>query len=170
MNSDRRRLISAGMILGTGLGGFFDGFLFHQLLQSHNMLSAKYPVRELDYRALVINLEINMFWDGVFHAFCWAMTLLGLALLWRTVKSANGTLSTRVFIGSLAAGWGAFQLIEGIINHHVLHLHHVMETPNHLLADLMFLASGIILLAVGVFLMGTAKQEPVETRLSKDSH
>ena len=48
--------------MGIGLGGFFDGILFHQLLQIHNMLSAKYP------NTSIANLEINMFWDGLFHA------------------------------------------------------------------------------------------------------
>ncbi|MCK1539441.1 DUF2243 domain-containing protein, partial [Bradyrhizobium sp. 176] len=31
--------ISAGVLLGLGLGGFFDGIVFHQLLQWHHMLS-----------------------------------------------------------------------------------------------------------------------------------
>ena len=36
-------LVMSGTFMGIGLGGFFDGILFHQLLQVHNMLSAKYP-------------------------------------------------------------------------------------------------------------------------------
>jgi uncharacterized membrane protein len=36
-------LIKSGICLGVGLGGFFDGILFHQLLQVHNMLSARFP-------------------------------------------------------------------------------------------------------------------------------
>jgi uncharacterized membrane protein len=31
--------IPPGLLLGAGLGGFFDGILFHQLLQWHNMVS-----------------------------------------------------------------------------------------------------------------------------------
>lgn len=29
-------IISAGILLGTGLGGFIDGILLHQILQWHN--------------------------------------------------------------------------------------------------------------------------------------
>ena len=42
-------------MLGIGMGGFVDGILFHQVLQTHNMLSAKYPPTTL------VNAEINMF-------------------------------------------------------------------------------------------------------------
>jgi uncharacterized membrane protein len=36
-----RPLIAAGTALGIGMGGFVDGIVLHQLLQVHNMLSAK---------------------------------------------------------------------------------------------------------------------------------
>jgi uncharacterized membrane protein len=36
--------VSAGILLGLGLGGFFDGIIWHQVLQWHHMLtSAGYP-------------------------------------------------------------------------------------------------------------------------------
>jgi uncharacterized membrane protein len=54
---------SAGILLGLGMGGFFDGIVLHQLLQWHHMLtSAGYPADS------VPNLEVNTFWDGLFHA------------------------------------------------------------------------------------------------------
>ena len=36
--------VSAGILLGVGLGGFFDGIVLHQLLQWHHMLSSWYPI------------------------------------------------------------------------------------------------------------------------------
>lgn len=34
----------AGIVLGVGLGGFFDGIVLHQILQGHHMFSsAGYP-------------------------------------------------------------------------------------------------------------------------------
>ena len=30
---------SAGILLGVGLGGFFDGIVLHQLLQWHHMIT-----------------------------------------------------------------------------------------------------------------------------------
>lgn len=140
---NNRPLVAAGTLLGIGMGGFVDGILFHQLLQAHNMLSAKVT------RATVVGLEINMFWDGLFHAFTWLMTALGLALLWNTVKKRDTVLSTRTFVGSLSLGWGLFNLVEGIIDHHLLHLHHVTETENHLVWDLTFLGFGLLLVIIG---------------------
>lgn len=146
---NRRPLISAGTLLGIGMGGFVDGILFHQLLQIHNMLSAKYPKTGVDPQTAVVNIEINMFWDGLFHAFTWTMTALGLALLWRAVKRLDGPLPNRILLGSLALGWGLFNLTEGIINHHLLHIHHVTETEGHLFWDLLFLGSGVGLILIG---------------------
>jgi hypothetical protein len=51
---------SAGILLGLGMGGFFDGIVLHQLLQWHHMLtSAGYPADS------VPNLELNTFWEGL---------------------------------------------------------------------------------------------------------
>lgn len=155
----RRPLISAGTLLGIGLGGFVDGIVFHQLLQLHNMLSAKFPVRDLDARTLAVNLEINMFWDGLFHAFCWIMTVVGLAMLWRAVRRPDVPLITKTFVGSLALGWGLFNLVEGIIDHHLLHVHHVTETENHLVWDVVFLLSGVVLLLIGGWLIRSGARE-----------
>lgn len=63
MESEERRdfPISAGILFGLGLGGFFDGIVLHQLLQWHHMLtSAGYPPDT------VANLRVNTLWDGIF--------------------------------------------------------------------------------------------------------
>jgi uncharacterized membrane protein len=148
---DRRPLIAAATLLGIGMGGFVDGILFHQLLQFHNMLSGAdyFPKTGVSPERLVVNMEINMFWDGLFHAVTWLTTAAGLALLWRAGQRPDVPWSTRTLIGGLALGWGLFNLVEGLINHHILHLHHVTETENHLLWDLTFLALGILLIIIG---------------------
>jgi uncharacterized membrane protein len=156
---NRRPLHSAGTLLGIGMGGFVDGILFHQLLQLHNMLSARYPKTGVPPETAVVNLEINMFWDGLFHTLTWTMTALGLALLWRVAKRGEVPLSTRAFVGSLSLGWGLFNLVEGIIDHHILNIHHVTEAPNHLVWDVTFLGSGVVLIALGLWLMRTATDE-----------
>jgi len=48
-------------------------------------------------------------------------------LLWSAVRGAGRLPSTRTFCAYLVIGWGAFNLIEGIINHHVLALHPVRD-------------------------------------------
>src|SRR3954447_9273234 len=65
-------IVSAGILLGTGLGGFVDGILLHQILQWHNMLSSVRPPVDL------VNMKYNMVWDGIFHAFTWSMVVLGV--------------------------------------------------------------------------------------------
>jgi len=50
------------MMLGIGLGGFFDGILLHQIFQAHAMLSAKVPLDSME------NMKTNMTADGLFHA------------------------------------------------------------------------------------------------------
>lgn len=153
-------LIAAGTLLGIGLGGFVDGIVLHQVLQVHGMLTAKYPKVGVDAETALVNIQINMFWDGLFHAFTWVMTVLGLALLWRAFRRADGPLSTRILLGSMVLGWGLFNLVEGIINHHVLHLHHVTETANHRLWDALFLASGAGMIAAGWAIIRTDRVEP----------
>lgn len=40
--------MAAGILLGLGLGGFFDGIVLHQILQWHHMLTdAGYPASGL---------------------------------------------------------------------------------------------------------------------------
>ncbi|EMI22497.1 putative membrane protein [Rhodopirellula maiorica SM1] len=137
-----------------------DGILFHQLLQLHNMLSAKFPVRDVDIRTLAINLEINMFWDGLFHVFTWIMTAIGIAMLWAAVRRSDVPLTTPTFLGSLSLGWGLFNLVEGIIDHHILHVHHVTETSGHLIWDLTFLAAGLVLILLGVWMIHHDRPAP----------
>ena len=144
-----RPLLAAGTALGIGMGGFVDGIVLHQLLQVHNMLSAKYPTRGIDPDQLVFHLQINMFWDGLFHVLTWVMTAVGLALLWHAVRLPNPDLSSKVLGGAMILGWGLFNLVEGVIDHHMLHIHHVTETDNHLVWDLAFLLSGLVMILVG---------------------
>ena len=148
-------LIRAGVFLGIGMGGFFDGIVFHQLLQLHNMLTARMP------KDTIPNIEVNMFWDGLFHAFTWSAVLIGLILLWRAVTKHRVLLSTKVYAGSMLLGWGLFNFIEGVIDHHILHLHHVVENLGVSVFDYAFLASGLILIGIGWSMVRTGKKDEV---------
>ena len=87
-------IISSGILLGAGLGGFVDGILLHQILQWHNMLSSLRPPVDL------VSMKYNMLWDGVFHAFTWLTTVAGLARLWLAGKRRDVPWSTSTFVGS----------------------------------------------------------------------
>jgi uncharacterized membrane protein len=51
-------------------------------------------------------------------------------------------------------GWGLFNLIEGIIDHHILNLHHVKDLPIHVpILDWLFLiVCGLGFIAFGAIL------------------
>lgn len=149
-----RPVIAAGLALGIGMGGFVDGILFHQILQLHNMLSARVST------AMLVGAKVNMVWDGVFHAFVWAMTLAGIVLLWRAATTPGTRLSGRVLAGACAAGWGTFNVVEGLVDHHLLHLHHVVEWLGQSAWDWAFLASGVVLILGGAALVRRGRAGP----------
>lgn len=139
----RRPLIAAGLTLGVGMGGFVDGIVFHQILQLHNMVSAK---RRPD---TLVNAEINMVWDGLFHAFTWTATAVGIWMLWRAAARVDIARHGRTLLGSMVMGWGLFNLVEGVIDHHILHVHHVVERLGPSAWDWAFLGAGVVLLGLG---------------------
>ena len=136
--------VPSGIVLGLGLGGFIDGIVLHQILQWHNMGSAVLP--PVTMRAM----SQNMVWDGLFHGVTWMLVLLGVYML-RREGEWGGAVTAAAFTGYLLIGWGTFNLIEGVINHHLLNLHHVRDLPVHVPAyDWLFLtAGGVGVLAVG---------------------
>ena len=152
--SGRPSIAPAGLLLGIGLGAFFDGILLHQILQVHAMLSAQVP---LDSMA---NMKTNMTADGLFHAFAWLATLAGVVSLWRSLNRPNSApVSGFAFAGYMLAGWGWFNLIEGIVDHHILGVHHVVESLGLSIWDWLFLASGVLLIVIG-HAMTRARQRP----------
>lgn len=164
----RNRLMLAGVLLGLGLGGLFDGIVLHQVLQWHHMLSdtGDNPVNT------VAGLEDNILWDGLFHLVTLALTLAGLAVLWDVLSKRDRRddpvrWSTTGFVGTLLIGWGLFNLAEGVVNHHLLGIHHVREGGNELAWDLGFLAWGAAMLVVG-FIMSRELNAPFEHRLDPE--
>ena len=66
-------------------------------------------------------------------------------------------------VGALAVGWGLFNLVEGIVDHHILGIHHVRDdVANPLPWDLGFLALGALLVVGGWLLIRT--EQPREPR------
>ena len=110
----------------------------------------------------VSGLEMNTVWDGVFHTVCWLAVLTGLAILYsRVTHNRRRVWSSRVLWGWILAGWGLFNLVEGIIDHHILNIHHVVERPGHLTWDLAFLGSGVALIALGAWFIAAGRHDTV---------
>lgn len=141
----------AGILLGLGFGGFFDGIVFHQILQWHHMLtSAGFPPDS------VANLQVNTLADGAFHAATYILTAAGLLVLWRALPLARRQGAGWYLVGAMLVGWGVFNVVEGIINHQMLGLHHVREDvplEQWLAWDLAFLLWGALMLLGGWWLM-----------------
>ena len=97
----------------------------------------------------VAGLETNTLWDGLFHAATWVAVAGGIYILWRRTTDRRWAISGRAFIGWMLVGWGLFNLVEGIVDHHILGIHHVRETGNQTAWDLAFLAFGGLLLIGG---------------------
>src|SRR5215210_3197618 len=148
MNSTGRRFSKrAGIMLGLGLGGFADGILLHQIVHWHNMGSAVVPPVTMEAMA------DNMRWDGFFHAGTWLLTLIGVYWLLADARRGEPLPGVKAFTGLLIMGWGVFNLLEGLIDHLLLGLHHVRDLPAHVpLYDWLFLLLG----GAGFILLGQA--------------
>ncbi|MGU3668263.1 DUF2243 domain-containing protein [Methylobacterium sp. A49B] len=148
--------LNAGILFGLGLGGFFDGIVLHQMLQWHHMLSSWYPIDSM------ANLELNTLWDGIFHSATYVFVVLGLFLLWRTAHRSHLYWSNKLLAGSLLIGWGLFNLVEGVIDHEILGVHHVneqMPRTQWLYWDVGFLIWGGAMLAAGLGLVQVGRAE-----------
>lgn len=122
-NGKTRFPVSAGILLGLGLGGFFDGIVLHQLLQWHHMLtSAGWPADTVE------NLKRNTLADGAFHAATYGFVATGLIVLWRRAARTHPWWSPKLILGAMLLGFGIFNVAEGIVSHQLLGIHHVNET------------------------------------------
>jgi uncharacterized membrane protein len=143
---------SAFIVSGIGLGGFIDGIVLHQILQWHEMLSHKIPPLTL------IAKSLNMFWDGIFHLFTLAVTFTGLLMVFKLIKRKEEAVNNQSFAGGLLFGWGMFNVLEGLLNHHLFQLHHVNDfSPHYQLWDILFLMVSIVMSSIGWLLIKKAK-------------
>jgi uncharacterized membrane protein len=134
--------VAAGVALGFGLGGFFDGILLHQVLQWHHLLSGLEEVRG-DLRFLILT-------DGLFHVLMYLVTGAGLWLLWRRRQSLVGA---RLWPDVLI-GFATWHIVDAVLSHWVLGIHRVrMDVENPLVWDLLWLCIfGAVPLALGIAL------------------
>ncbi|MFI7382876.1 DUF2243 domain-containing protein [Streptomyces sp. NPDC049813] len=150
-----------GIVLGVGLGGFVDGILLHQLLQWHHMLTSTdsdrigvkyYPANT------VSGLEMNTVWDGVFHAVCWVAVIVGLGILYaRVTHHRRRVWASRVLWGWILVGWGLFNLVEGLLDHQIMGIHHVHGGPHRIWWDMAFLLLGLLLVVGGHLLQRSGR-------------
>jgi len=76
----------------------------------------------------------------------------GIALFWRKASKRELYWSTEMLVGGLLVGWGVFNLVEGLVDHALLGIHHVNETVSAVQRpwwDFAFLAWGALMLQGG---------------------
>jgi uncharacterized membrane protein len=135
------------LLLGIGLGGFVDGIVLHQILQWHHLLTST----DGNPMTTVAGLEANTLADGFFHVATWIAVVIGSTLMLKAWQRGEIAPPWRVHIGLLLAGWGAFNLVEGLVDHQILGIHHVRDDIGGPLGwDLGFLAFGALLVAAGL--------------------
>ncbi len=104
----------------------------------------------------VANLEFNTLWDGIFHASTYVFVVLGVAVLWRHARRPHAAWSGKLLAGTTLIGFGIFNVVEGIINHQVLGLHHVNETvprSEWIYWDIGFLLWGAAMVVIGILMV-----------------
>jgi uncharacterized membrane protein len=139
-----------GFLFGLGLGGFLDGIVFHQVLQWHHMLTGDNGGEPSN---TVAGLEANTLADGLFHLATWALVGVAMVLTVKAWRRGEWAPPWRSHAGLLLAGWGVFNLVEGLVDHHLLGIHHVRDDLDAPLGwDLAFLAVGLLLVAAGLAL------------------
>jgi uncharacterized membrane protein len=142
-------------VLGLGLGGFIDGIVLHQILQWHHMLTGDNGGEPMD---TVAGLETNTLVDGLFHMATWILVAVATVLLLHAWQRGELAPPWRAHVGLLLAGWGVFNLVEGLIDHQLLGIHHVRDDLGAPLGwDLGFLAFGA-LLVVGGWVLGQSRR------------
>jgi uncharacterized membrane protein len=71
----------------------------------------------------------------------------------------------RAHLGLLLAGWGIFNVVEGLIDHEILGIHHVRDDLGGPIGwDLGFLAFGALLILVGAAMVRSGERMVAEDR------
>ena len=148
-------LFRAGLVLGMGFGGFADGIILHQILGWHHLVCYTMNCQPTS----IAQLQRENTQDGCFHLALWLVTLAGTAMLFRAARLAGPAARGRVLLGAMLAGCGLFNLVEGLVDHQILGIHHVLPgSPHQFLFDMLFLANGILFMLIGALLVRPAKR------------
>ncbi|MEW8970969.1 DUF2243 domain-containing protein [Mesobacillus jeotgali] len=133
----KKYLAIGSFTLGFGFMGSMDGVIFHQLLQWHSVV-------------METSRPGQIFSDGVFHFGVTVALVIGGVLLWLAGRPSEISRGVSRLVGGFLSGAGIFNLVEGVVNHHLLQIHRVKPgDPNALMYDLGFLTIGLVLVIIG---------------------
>ena len=133
----------AAILLGIGMMAAIDEIVFHQVLAWHHFV-------ETDNSALALAS------DGLLHTLELVMLVIGGALMLRLHETGQHAPGYRG--AGFLLGMGGFQLFDGIVDHKILGLHQVRYVDNLLVYDLCWNLAGLLLLAIGYWLLRRARR------------
>ena len=148
-------LVRAGFVLGMGFGGFADGIILHQILGWHHLICYTVDCQPTS----IGQLQRENTQDGYFHLGLWLVCLVGTAMLFRAARHVGPAWKGGALFGAMLMGCGLFNFFEGIINHQILGIHHVLPgNPHQFLFDMLYLANGVLFFVIGAWLVRSPRK------------
>jgi uncharacterized membrane protein len=133
------RTVLSGFLFGCGIAAsVIDLFVFHLGLQWHHFYDLS-------------TTQVALTADAFFHAFGWFITVGGLFLL-ADVRRRAGVRWAR-WTGAVLAGVGAFQLLDGVVNHKILGIHQIRYGVDLLVYDVTWIGSAVLVLLAGLVVL-----------------
>lgn len=137
LKSGENKILLSGVFIGIGVMTLIDEIIFHQLLQWHHFF---------DFNTM----QFGIFSDGLLNSFALFAIVAGIFLFAHVTKMYSYSL-LRWWSG-IFIGLGSFQLFDGIVSHKLLQIHQIRYGVELLPYDIAWIASAILLLAVGIFM------------------
>ena len=135
-----------------GFGGLADGIVLHSILGWHHLICT--GAGALCRPTSIEQLTLENTQDGYFDLALGLVALAGTAMLFGAARRIGPAAHGRVLFGSMLAGCGTFNFMEGLIDHQILGIHHVLPgNPHQFLFDMLFLANGVLFFAIGACLI-----------------
>lgn len=145
MTDPSRRSLVAAIVAGLGFSGVLDVLVLHHVLQLHHLVSARVDP------GTVSGLRTNVLADGLFTLAMLGIMLVGLGWVWRVDRRTASPLSLAPLSSAGLVGIGLFDLIDVLVNHYLLGLHHAthggaFRDPQWVVISVAFTAAGLVLL------------------------
>ena len=128
----------SGVLFGLGFVAFIDEAVFHQLLHWHHFYDKS-------------TTSIGLISDGIFHAFSWFATVIGLFMLADIRK--RKVWNVKRWLGSAILGAGVFQLYDGIVQHKLMRLHQIRYDVDVIYYDIVWNMIAGCMIIIGIVLI-----------------
>lgn len=142
----------SGVLFGLGFVAFIDEAVFHQLLHWHHFYDKS-------------TTSIGLISDGIFHAFSWFATVVGLFMLADIRK--RKVWNIKRWVGAAILGAGLFQLYDGIIQHKLMRLHQIRYDVEVIYYDIVWNVIACCMIVVGLILLMQKKSPELEKNTEK---